>query len=72
MATRAANIQTALDQVAVLLVELTVDPKPDYSVDGKSYSWASYFSMLVDKQESLQKALANASGPYEISTRGYV
>ena len=72
MATRAENLQTALNQIAVLLVELTVDPKPDYSVDGKSYSWSSYYSMLVDKQEALQKALVNAGGPYEISSRGVI
>lgn len=72
MATRAENLTTALNNVAVLIRDLTADPKPDYSVDGKSYSWSSYLSMLLSQQKALEDALARATGPYEVSNRGVI
>lgn len=70
MATRAENLQTALDNIAARLAEMTVNPKPDYSVDGESYSWAGLFQMLTAQQTELEKALQRASGPFEVRSQG--
>lgn len=70
MATYAQNLETARNNVAAALAEITANPKPDYSVDGESYSWASYFQMLTTQLEALNKQLAAASGPYEVRSYG--
>ena len=72
MATRAANLQTALNNTAERLADLTANPKPSYSVDGESWSWSEYLSMLIDKQEALRKALQAATngGAFEVRSRG--
>ena len=72
MATRQENLQSALNNIAALIKDLTALPRPTYSVDGKSYSWSDYLSMLITQQEALQKALVNAGGPYEVNTRGVI
>lgn len=68
MATRAENIQTALDNISARIAEMTVAPKPNYSIDGRSYSWQSLFDSLVKNQESLLAALQAADGPFEVIT----
>ena len=70
MATRAENLQTALDGIAAKLADMSANPKPDYSVDGESYSWAGLFQMLVAQQKELEQALQRASGPFEVRSRG--
>ena len=72
MATREENLRTALDNIAVRIKELSEHNKPDYSVDGKSYSWAGYMSMLLSQQKALEDALVRAGGPYEIQSRGVI
>lgn len=68
MATRKENIQTALDNIAARLAEMTVSPRPNYSVDGHSYSWQSLFDSLVKQQDVLLAALQAADGPFEVQT----
>jgi hypothetical protein len=53
-------------------VEITVDPKPTYSLDGQSVSWESYLSMLMDKMETLNKAIQQAGSPFQVMHRGRV
>ena len=69
MATVLANLNTKRAQIAVLLVELTVNPKPDYSLDGEQISWGAYFDMLTRQLEAIDKAIQRASGPYSRLTR---
>jgi len=70
MATRAENLQTALDGIAAKLADMSANPKPDYSVDGESYSWAGLFQMLTAQQKELEQALQRANGPFEVRSRG--
>ena len=72
MATRAQNLQTALDNIAARLAEITASPKPSYSIDGESVSWTEYFSALMAQQSALRTELAQASGPYAVISQGRV
>ena len=72
MASYAANLETARNNVAARLVDITANPKPDYSVDGESYSWTSYFQALTAQLEALNKALQTAGGAWEKKTHGRV
>ena len=66
--TRKENIQTALDNIAARIAEMTVAPKPNYSIDGRSYSWGSLFDSLIAQQEKLEEALQRVDGPFEVTT----
>lgn len=65
MATFKANLETARNNMAARLADATANQKPDYSLDGESYSWAGYVQMLTNQLEVIEKALARADGPYE-------
>ena len=71
MATYLENLTTARAQIAERLVEVTSQPKPNYSVDGESYSWAEYMAQLQAQLEQLDKAIQRASGPFMVKTRGW-
>lgn len=70
MATEAENLRTAYDQIIEKILEVTANPKPDYSVDGQSVSWSAYYSMLMRLRQDLREALLQAEGPFEFHIRG--
>lgn len=70
MATVAQNLQTAYEQVAARLVEVTVSANPDYSIAGRSISKGAYLSQLTQQLAELKKAIAMESGPFEVRSRG--
>lgn len=69
-ATALANIETAIEQVSSLIVQITANPQPSYSVQGVSIPWADYLSNLVEQQTKLQEVYIFLSGPYELITQG--
>lgn len=70
MATAAENIDTAITQISALIVEVTVDPKPSYTNQGRTVGWTEYLGVLTDKLAVLQKAKATLSGPGMIMRMG--
>lgn len=71
MATRAENLSTSLDNIAAQLADMTANPKPTYSIDGKSVSWGEHFRNLQDAYEKLSALRQIADGPIEVRSRGY-
>jgi hypothetical protein len=63
------DLNTAINQVAATIKDITLNPKPDYSVNGQSVSWASYLSMLTDQITKLQQAQQSLAGPYQRISR---
>jgi hypothetical protein len=68
VATEAENIQTAIDNVAQQLADLTRNPKPSYSENGRSVSWGEHFNNLLAAQKQLREELQRALGPYTVYT----
>ncbi len=64
------SLTTAQANIAARLAEVTTKAQPNYSVDGESYSWADYVSMLTGQLETIEKAIQRAGGPYQIISRG--
>lgn len=64
MATEAENLQTALTNIAQQLADLTENPKPSYSENGRSISWGEHMNNLLALQEKLRGQLVKASGPH--------
>ena len=68
------TLRAQLDQVAALISDLVANPKPDYSIGGKSVSWGAYLGELLRSQKDLMDQLQLASildgGPWEVRSRG--
>jgi hypothetical protein len=63
------DIATAIDGVAAIIKDMTLNPKPDYSVNGQSISWGSYLDMLTRQLTALQQAQQSLAGPFQRITR---
>lgn len=70
MATNAENLQTALDNVAAQLADVTANPKPTYSVAGRSVSWGEHFNNLQKAYADLKNLLIQEQGPFMVRVRG--
>ncbi len=64
------NLQQTITNITQALANLSISPKPSYSVDGVSYSWESLFSMLTDKLKVLRQEVQAEDGAFEIITWG--
>jgi hypothetical protein len=71
VASEAENLQTAIDNVAAKLAEVTANPKPSYSIDGQSVSWGEYYRMLTGHLKELREAKIAADGPFERNVVGW-
>jgi hypothetical protein len=69
MPTPLDNLNAAYVNVAQLIADVTVNPQPSYSENGRSVSWSEYLAMLIDKQKALLQAIQMAGGPFEIPQR---
>ena len=70
MATNQQNLQTALANVTAAIASLSVNPRPNYSVDGRSYSWNELFTSLIEQQSKLRQAIQESEAPFEVVTYG--
>lgn len=64
-----ADLQTAYDQMATRLAEITAIKHPTISIDGVTYSLNEYRAGLIRDMNELLKAIARAGGPYEVRSR---
>jgi hypothetical protein len=69
MATVLDNLTAAKANVAANLAAMTASPKPNYSLDGESYSWAELFDIYMRQLLTLDEAIERAGGPFEIRTQ---
>lgn len=63
------DLQTAINQIAAQIKDITANPKPDYSVNGQQVSWASYLQMLTEQIVKLQQAQQSLAGPFQRISR---
>lgn len=64
-----SDLETALNRLDAKIAEVSSNPKPDYSIDGMSVSWGSYYSMLLESRKLLLEQIQLSSGPYEFTTQ---
>jgi len=64
-----ADIDSAIDNLAAAIKEATVNPKPNYTVDGQSVSWGDYLQVLTSRMDGLLKARQSLAGPYQRKSR---
>lgn len=63
------GLPVVLRQLQALLLQVTIAPKPTYSVHGHSYSWNEFQEMLTRQIEQVTKLYSQAN-PFEILSRG--
>ena len=64
-----ANIDTVVDAASTSGL---IQPQITHAVDGESYDWTGYQTMLMDQLDKAVMLKGKLSGPYEIRTRGMV
>lgn len=65
MPTPLQNLQTAYANYTAILAEITVSPKPSYTLDGETYNWMEYQQFILDKVLLLEEAIQRAGGNFE-------
>ncbi len=68
--TIAERLETARDNFAAILVEISTNPKPSYTVNGQTFSWVEYQRFLLDAIKNLNDQIVALSDPYEIIHQG--
>ena len=65
----ATDLDTTLEQLADQIKDLTVSPKPTYTIAGRSISWGEHFNNLMTAMEKVRVLRQQADGPFEVRTR---
>jgi hypothetical protein len=66
----AADIATIKSQTLSLIKDLTLNPKPNYMIDGQMVSWGNYLAQLRETVKWCDEMLA-ATDPFEVQSYGY-
>ncbi|HUS95356.1 MAG TPA: hypothetical protein VMX97_01305 [Hyphomicrobiaceae bacterium] len=66
-----ADLITARDGLTAKLAADSANPRPDYSVAGRSVSWSAYRADLIAQIRDLTQQIINAQGGIEIQTSAY-
>jgi hypothetical protein len=63
------NIAAAIENISATIKEITLNPKPNYTVDGQTVNWGDYLDTLTTKLASLLKTQQLLGGPFQKATR---
>lgn len=63
------DIASAVANVSAIIKEITLSPKPNYTVDGQTVNWGDYLETLTTKLASLIKTQQLLGGPFQRATR---
>ena len=66
MATDCDNLAQVKSNLIAILADMSAHPKPTYSLDGKSVSWAEYYSMIFNNLENVNRQIVFCQGPFEV------
>jgi hypothetical protein len=64
------QLTTIKSQTLALIAEITAQPKPTYSIDGQTVSWAGYLAQLRSTVRWCEEQLAREM-PTEVRSQGY-
>lgn len=68
MSNEAAQLEAIKRQTLAVLAEITAHPKPSYTIDGQSVSWAEYLAQLRATVAWCDERLA-AVAPFEVASQ---
>ena len=59
-----------LNNIDTKLLDLSANPKPNYSINGQSISWQSLFESLIQQRQNILQLLVVLQGPGETVIEG--
>jgi hypothetical protein len=62
--------ETIKNQILALMLEMTLNPKPSYNVDGQSVAWTDYLKQLQTTVDWCDKQMMKDNVPVEEITQG--
>jgi len=63
-----ANLIASRDALETYLAGMYTDPKPTYSVDGRSFSWDAHRASIMAELEAINDMILKRSGNVAVST----
>ena len=66
-----ASLQTIKAQLLARIVEITAEPKPNYTIRNQTISWQSYLDSLFSKVKEIDTMINANSGVFVIESFGY-
>lgn len=66
----ASDLQDAYDNLAAAYKAATLNPCPNYNIDGQQVAFADYMKSLLDQMNLLRQAMSDAEGPFEFPMIG--
>ena len=69
MATNKAQLETIKSQTLQIMVDITANPKPTYTIDGQTMQWSDYLAKLRETVNWYNRQLGGED-PFEIASRG--
>lgn len=69
MGSETTAIETIRDQTLTQIEQMTLDPKPSYSVDGQRVEWQAYLESLQQTVDWCERKLSDAE-PFETRSEG--
>jgi len=66
----ADTLATIKSQTLAVIEEITLNPKPNYNIDGQNVAWGTYLKQLMETVTWCDGQLAGES-PVEIHSQGY-
>ena len=65
-----SNVQDSINNLTAVIKDITTNPKPNYSINGQSVSWADYLATVTDQLNKMLEIQQKINTPYLIQTRG--
>ena len=65
------DLITARENLASELATESANPRPNYSVGGRSIPWSAYRAELIDQLERLRAEIIKERGAVEIQTQAF-
>jgi hypothetical protein len=59
------------DNLLSLIEGITVNPKPNYNIDGQEVLWADYLKLLNSSLDAIEKSIQELSPPIDAEETGY-
>jgi hypothetical protein len=64
------NLDLAIINCAANLAFITDHPRPEYTIEGATYSWMQLFKMYSDQMLVIEEARQRADGAWQIMSVG--
>lgn len=65
-----SNVADAITQLTSVIKDITSNPKPNYSINGQSVSWADYLTTVTTQLNQMLEIQQKINSPYIIQSRG--